>query len=90
MNKKKEQKTTDELLEEISSKLKCITYLLGIQQFQEGKKEEHIERLNKLGFNNDEVALMVGTSSDSVRATLSKIRRGQPKGKSDAEEDKGH
>jgi len=91
MSKKKEQKTTEELLEEISSKLKCLTYLLGLRQFGEGKNEEHTEKLNKLGFSNEEIALMIGSTAESVRVTLYNLKKKKKtKGKSDASKKEGH
>jgi len=75
VNKKKEQKTTEELLEEISKNLSRITYALILPSLKGKSQQDQIDFLSKTGFSNNEIAQLVGTSSDTVRATLSRLRK---------------
>ncbi|TKJ41433.1 hypothetical protein CEE36_08245 [candidate division TA06 bacterium B3_TA06] len=78
--KKKEPKTTEELLEEISSKLNCVIYLLGADIFQEGTQKNHVKKLKKVGFNYKEIALMLGTTPGSISvATAPSQSKKKPK-----------
>lgn len=78
--KKKEPKTTEELLEEISSKLNCVIYLLGAEIFKEGTQKDHVKRLKKRGFSNNEIALMLGTTPGTVSvATAPSQSKKKPK-----------
>lgn len=70
--------TSDEVvehLENIDNRLKWLLTLRIEEHFDdESTNEERVELLHKIGFSNDEMADMVGTSSDSIRATLSNLR----------------
>lgn len=68
--KKEKQKTTDQLLEEISSKLNYIIYMIGSEVFKEGTQKDHIKRLKKAGYSNKEIALMLGTTPKTVSVAL--------------------
>ncbi len=67
---KKDQKTTEELLNEISGKLTCVIYLLGADKFKDGTQKDHIQKLKKIGFNYKEIALMLGTTPNAVSVAL--------------------
>lgn len=78
---KKQVKTTEELLEEISRKLNGILYLLGKQLPKEEDPKEEVVKLNKLGFNRYEIAYMLQTTPGNVSVILHRLKKGKSNGK---------
>lgn len=64
-----------ELLENIDTHLKWLLTLRIEEHFDdEPTNEEKVELLHKIGFSNDEMADIVGTTIGSIRATKSNLR----------------
>jgi DNA-directed RNA polymerase specialized sigma24 family protein len=64
-----------ELLESIDQRLKTLIRLKiqdEIESYETTK--EKVKVLNELGFNNSEMAEIIGTSEGSVSGTLSRLR----------------
>lgn len=65
--------TNEEL---ILQELKRISKLLALSLVENrATQSEKIEMLEQYGFSNKEIADLLGTTGDTVRATLSKIRK---------------
>jgi len=72
--------TDDNTLAELSAKLDAIGRLLAVQicmqMKAEGKNQaDQIQALDAAGLDRPAIASAVGTTTDTVRATLSKVRR---------------
>ena len=62
--------------EQVLQELKRISRLLAINLIEnKTTQSDKIEALNHYGFQNKEIADILGTNEDVVRATLSKIRK---------------
>jgi len=85
MTKQKDNKKVleriEKQLEDISRKLNCFIYVLGAQLPQEETQEERIVKLDKMGFNYKEIALILGTTPGTVSVTLSPSKRQKKKTK---------
>jgi len=79
MSKKKEQKTTEELLVEISISLNRIAYALILPSLKGKSQQDQVDFLSKTGFSNNEIAQLVGSKPNIVRATISNLRKKQSK-----------
>lgn len=67
---------TNELLESIDNRLKWLLQLRVEEQFEEGAtNREKVKMLSRMGFDNHEMAEVVGTSEASIRGTLSDLRQ---------------
>lgn len=67
---------TTELLRSIDTRLKWLLQLEIEDHFDEGAtNQEKIGKLYQMGFSNQEMAEIVGTSEGSVRGTISKLRK---------------
>lgn len=73
--KKEKQKTTEELLEEISRKLDLIFFALVLPLIKGKSQQEQIDILSELKLRNKEIAEIVETTPDTVRATISRLKR---------------
>ena len=66
---------TDDLLQSIDNRLKWLLQLRVEEHFDDGAtNKEKVKKLYQMGFENDEMAEVVGTSAASIRATLSDLR----------------
>ena len=64
-----------ELLESIDNRLKWLLQLRVEEQFDDGAtNKEKVKLLYQMGFNNQEMAEVVGTSASSIRGTVSTLR----------------
>lgn len=64
-----------ELLESIDNRLKWLLQLRVEEQFDEGAtNKEKVKLLYQMGFSNQEMAEVVGTSTSSIRGTVSTLR----------------
>lgn len=64
-----------ELLESIDNRLKWLLQLRVEDQFDDGAtNKEKVKLLYQMGFNNQEMAEVVGTSASSIRGTVSTLR----------------
>jgi predicted ArsR family transcriptional regulator len=64
-----------ELLESIDNRLKWLLKLEVENQFDDdATNKEKVRMLHQMGFDNPEMAEVVGTSKASIRATLSDLR----------------
>lgn len=62
--------------EQVLQELKRISRLLALTLIEnKGTKSDKIEALNRYGFQNKEIAEILGTNEDIVRATLFNIRK---------------
>lgn len=66
---------TKELLGSIDNRLKWLLQLRVEEQFDDGAtNKEKAKLLYQMGFNNQEMAEVVGTSANSIRGTVSILR----------------
>ncbi|MCZ6594508.1 MAG: sigma factor-like helix-turn-helix DNA-binding protein [Bacteroidetes bacterium] len=65
----------DKIIEE----LRNIKKLLALSLVKEQSQVEQIEFLSNVGFQPKEIAEVLNTSANSVRVTLSRIRKKSPK-----------
>lgn len=66
---------TKAVLESIDNRLKWLLQLRVEEQFDDSAtNQEKIRMLYQMGFSNQEMAEVVGTSEGSVRGTLSTLR----------------
>lgn len=66
---------SDEWLESIDNRLKWLLQLKVEEQFDDGATNKaKVKKLYQMGFENDEMAEVVGTSEGSIRGTLSDLR----------------
>lgn len=66
---------TKELLESIDNRLKWLLQLRVEEQFDDGAtNREKVKLLYQMGFSNQEMAEVVGTSASSIRGTVSTLR----------------
>ena len=64
-----------ELLESIDNRLKWLLQLRVEEQFDDGAtNKEKVKLLYQMGFSNQEMAEVVGTSASSIRGTVSTLR----------------
>jgi len=64
-----------ELLESIDNRLKWLLQLRVEEQFDDGAtNKEKVKLLYQMGFSNQEMAEVVGTSDSSIRGTVSTLR----------------
>jgi DNA-directed RNA polymerase specialized sigma24 family protein len=64
-----------ELLESIDNRLKWLLQLRVEEQFDDSAtNKEKVKLLYQMGFSNKEMAEVVGTSSSSIRGTVSTLR----------------
>lgn len=64
-----------ELLESIDNRLKWLLQLRVKEQFDDGAtNKEKVKLLHQMGFSNQEMAEVVGTSANSIRGTVSALR----------------
>lgn len=67
---------TYDILESIDTRLKWLLQLRMEEYFDEdATNQEKIKKLYQMGFNNEEMAEVVGTSEGSVRGAISKLRK---------------
>lgn len=65
-----------ELLNSIDNRLKWLLQLRVEEQFDDSAtNQEKIRMLYQMGFSNQEMAEVVGTSEGSIRGTISKLRK---------------
>jgi len=68
-------KEAKELLKSIDNRLKWLLQLRVEEQFEDGAtNKEKVKSLYQMGFNNQEMAEVVGTSASSIRGTVSQLR----------------
>lgn len=71
--------TSDELqkvLESIDDKLSWLLKLRVEEHFVEGAtNQEKVEMMYRMGFGNQEMAELINTTTSSIRATLSNLRK---------------
>ena len=68
-------KEAKELLKSIDNRLKWLLQLRVEEQFEDGAtNKEKVRLLYQMGFNNQEMAEVVGTSASSIRGTVSQLR----------------
>lgn len=66
---------TKKLLESIDNRLKWLLQLCVEEQFDDGAtNKEKVKLLYQMGFSNQEMAEVVGTSASSIRGTVSTLR----------------
>jgi len=65
MTSKKNEKSTNELLEEISKKLDGIFAVLSLKEIQD--VDDKIRMLKKIGLSSDEIGPYVGMKGTSIR-----------------------
>lgn len=66
---------TKELLESIDNQMKWLLRFRVEEQFDDGAtNKEKVKLLYQMGFSNQEMAEMVGTSTSSIRGTVSTLR----------------
>jgi len=66
---------TKELLESIDNRLKWLLQLRVEEQFDDGAtNKEKVKLLYQMGFSDQEMAEVVGTSESSIRGTVSTLR----------------
>jgi len=66
---------TKELLKSIDNRLKWLLQLRVDEQFDDGAtNKEKVKTLHQMGFGNEEMAEVVGTSESSIRGTVSTLR----------------
>ncbi|MFC6757685.1 MULTISPECIES: hypothetical protein [Haloarcula] len=64
-----------ELLESIDNRLKWLLQLRVEEKFDDGAtNKEKVKMLYHMGFANEEMAEVVGTSESSIRGTVSTLR----------------
>lgn len=64
-----------DILESIENTLKQLLAIQVESQFDEdATNREKVKRLYSLGFNNTEMAEIIGTSTSSIRGTVSSLR----------------
>lgn len=64
-----------ELLESIDNRLKWLLRFRVDEQFDDGAtNKEKVKLLYRMGFSNQEMAEVVGTSGSSIRGTVSTLR----------------
>jgi hypothetical protein len=64
-----------ELLESIDNRLKWLLQLRVEEQFDDGAtNKEKVKLLYQMGFSNQEMAEVVGTSASSIRGSVSTLR----------------
>ena len=61
---------------EIEAKLETIVKLLALSVIQDKTMSEKINILSSAGFQPKKIAEMIGTTANTVRVTLSGIRKG--------------
>jgi len=66
---------TKDQFEEILKKIDVLTRLLAISLVSEKKQQDQIIILSKIGIQPKEIAEMLGTTPNTVRVTLSKMRK---------------
>lgn len=65
----------EELLESIDNRLKWLLTLRVEEQFDENAtNREKVKMLYDMGFDNSEMAEIVGTTESSIRGTVSQLR----------------
>lgn len=69
------KKMTNKQFTEISNKLDMLTRLLALNLLPGKKQQEQIILLNRVGLQPKEIAEMLDTTPNTVRVTLSKIRK---------------
>lgn len=68
-------RTEKEILESIEGTLKQLLAIQVNTQFDEdATNREKVKRLYTIGFDNSEMAEIVGTSESSIRGTVSSLR----------------
>lgn len=66
---------SEEILKSIDDRLKWILRLLVEEQFDEdATNKEKVKLLYQMGFENAEMAEVIGTSESSIRGTVSTLR----------------
>lgn len=67
---------TTALLESIDNRLKWLLQLRVEEQFDDSAtNKQKVKMLYQMGFNNQEMAEVVGTSESSIRGTVSQLRK---------------
>lgn len=65
----------EDILESIDNTLKRLLAIQVEAQFDEdASNRDKVKRLYDLGFDNDEMAEIIGTSQSSIRGTVSSLR----------------
>ena len=72
---------TDSIGKEILTKLDLLISLVAISVLDGKPQKEQIELLDKPGLTPKEIAALVGTTPNTVRATLSKMKKDNSKAK---------
>lgn len=65
----------DEIGNEIVQKLEILIKLIASSSLGEDKSKDRVRFLAGIGLQPKEIAEILGTTSNSVRATLSKLRK---------------
>lgn len=66
---------TNEQFTEILNKLDMLTRLVALNLLEGKKQQEQIILLNRVGLEPKEIAEMLDTTPNTVRVTLSKLRK---------------
>lgn len=66
---------TNEQFTEILNKLDMLTRLVALNLLEEKKQQEQIILLKRVGLEPKEIAEMLDTTPNTVRVTLSKLRK---------------
>ncbi len=65
---------TDELKESLDRIAKILAGML-LKDLEEGDQKQRIKRLKQCGFDNQEIAEMVGTTANTVGVTLHSLKK---------------
>jgi DNA-binding NarL/FixJ family response regulator len=71
---------TDELKESLDRIAKILAGIL-LKDLEEGDQKQRIKRLKYCGFDNKEIAAMVGTTANTVGVTLHSLKKSKGKKK---------
>lgn len=66
---------TEKLLQNLNQKVDTIIRLLALQITQGKKQEEQIWLLSSIGYKPKEIARTLGTTPNTVRVTLSNLKK---------------
>jgi DNA-binding NarL/FixJ family response regulator len=71
---------TDELKGSLDRIAKILAGML-LKDIEEGDQKQKIKRLKQCGFDNQEIATMVGTTANTVKATVHSLKKSKGKRK---------
>ena len=72
--------STNELLEPLNRIAKILAGLL-LKDIEDGDKRQEIKRLKQCGFENTEIAKMLGTTANSVGVAVHALKKSKGKSK---------